>query len=130
MRNALVKIIAAAVTAIGLSTHTQATGVIGKATEGGKPVIYAFESELPNFNVQEQLKVLTVISWKYDGDDNNGMPLPSENERMIALEDALIDKLDGSQNTYHAYSRTGNNLKEFSYYVQSKDQFMTQPQLK
>lgn len=43
-----------------------------------------FVNELPESEVRNQLAWLTVLSWKYDGATNNGMPLEaekSENDR-------------------------------------------------
>jgi hypothetical protein len=64
-----------------------------------------------------------VISWKYDPRVRNGMPAQETNQRMIALEDAIED-LEEAQLCRHAYSRTGNGLKEFVYYIADQGHFM------
>lgn len=99
-------------------------GVIGRATIGGLPVVYKFVNEAPTDAKRKALPWLTVISWKYDGADNNGMPPKPVNERMIALEDALEAVVVKSDFCEHAISRTGSNLKELIYYIHDRDKFM------
>jgi hypothetical protein len=99
-------------------------GVIGRVHENGQPVIYKFVNEMPSTSIRDQLQWLTVISWKYDGVSNNGMPQADENQNMINLEDIIEDNIENDQVLRHAYSRTGNNLKELVYYIHDQDQFL------
>ena len=99
-------------------------GIIGRVYEGGLPVIYKFVNELPQDSVRSNLSWLTVISWKYDGESNNGMPLNDENQSMVVLEDAIEDHLENDQVLRHVYSRTGNNLKELVYYIHDQEKFL------
>jgi len=99
-------------------------GIIGRAYENGLPVIYKFVNELPHDSVRSNLPWLTVISWKYDGKSNNGMPLNDENESMILLEDAIEDHIENDLTLRHAYSRTGNNIKELVYYTHNQEKFL------
>ena len=100
------------------------TGIIGRVYEEGLPVIYKFVNELPAERIRSQLGWLTVISWKYDGTSNNGMPLEAENQKMIVLEEKIEDEIERDGVLRHAYSRTGNNLKELVYYIHDQDQFL------
>ena len=102
----------------------EAKGIIGRVYEDGLPVIYKFINELPPESVRVNLAWLTVLSWKYDGEANNGMPLHDDNQRMIVLEDAIEDCIENDQILRHVYSRTGNNLKEFVYYIHDQDTFL------
>jgi hypothetical protein len=99
-------------------------GVIGRAIIGGLPVIYKFVNEAPTDAKRKALPWVTVISWKYDGEDNNGMPPKHVNERMGALEEALQAGVVKSDFCEHAISRTGSNLKELIYYIHDRDKFM------
>ena len=100
------------------------TWTVGKVEVKGKPVIYKFLSQLPNEKVKHSFPWLTVVSWKYDGSTNNGMPLPETNESMISLEDVL-EKIEGESLLYHSvYSATGDNLKEFVFYITDQEKFM------
>ena len=102
----------------------QELGIIGESHEDGLPVIYKFVDELPSQNTRTKYRWLTVISWKYDRNVRNGMPPEDTNKQMLALEDA-IDELEAVALCRHAYSRTGNGLKELVYYISDRDQFMT-----
>ena len=102
----------------------QEQGIIGKVQENGLPVIYKFVDELPNELIRSTYSWLTVISWKYDGSSRNGMPPEDANQRMMALEDVFDVHLEDSGLCKHAYSRTGNDLKEFAYYISDRDTFM------
>jgi len=98
------------------------TWTVGQIKINGRPVIYKFLSQLPD--EKEKLNWLTVVAWKYDGSSNNGMPPKEINNSMIKLEDAL-EKIDGDGQIYEmAYTATGNNLKEFVYYISNQEEFM------
>jgi hypothetical protein len=103
--------------------HSDELGIIGETNEDGLPVIYRLVDELPGADVRNSLPWLTVISWRYDREARNGMPPVAINDRMIALERA-IDEIEASSLCRHAYSRTGNGLKEFAYYITDRDRFM------
>jgi len=102
----------------------QEKGIIGRYYENELPVIMKFVNELPEKKIMSELTFLTVISWKYDGTENNGMPLTEVNNRMIILEDAIESSMNSTELFTHVYSRTGNNLKEFAYYSKSQKDFM------
>lgn len=101
----------------------QELGIIGEWKEDGLTVIVKFVDELPDQETRERFRWLTVISWKYDRNVRNGMPPESMNEQMIALEDA-IEELEKAALCRHAYSRTGNGLKELVYYISNQERFM------
>ena len=103
--------------------EAQDLGIIGEAKEDGLPLIFKFVDELPSQETRQRFRWLTVISWKYDRSIRNGMPPESTNKQMVALEDA-IDELEKAALCRHAYSRTGNGLKELVYYILDRDQFM------
>ena len=91
--------------------------------ENGLPVIYKFVNELPSKEVRKNLPWLAVISWAYDGSSRNGMPSEEVNASMLDPEHAL-DDLESKGICRHVYSRTGNSLKEFAYYIADRDQFI------
>lgn len=106
------------------SVNGEPKGVIGKYVENGLPVILKFVQEFPEPEIREQFPQLTVISWIYDGSENNGMPEAEVNEQIMALEDAIDDLLTIEKIAQHAYSRTGNGLKELVYYISDQEVFM------
>lgn len=99
-------------------------GVIGRTYEDKRPVLYKLVNELPDERIRRQLTWLTVISWKYDGTANNGLPPSEINQRMIALEDTIEDRIEQDGVLRHVYSRTGNNLKELVYYIHDREIFL------
>ena len=58
-------------------------GIIGRVYEDGLLVIYKFVNEMPSETIRTNLTWLTVISWKYDGKSNNGMPNSEENQNFF-----------------------------------------------
>lgn len=103
---------------------SEETWSVGEAEVKGKPVVYKFMNEFPGVKTRNKMSWLTVISWTYDGSTNNGMPPSDINELMIKLEDGL-EKIEGREKTYFdVYSATGNNLKEFVFYISDRDKFM------
>ena len=98
-------------------------GIIGRYVEDGLPVIMKFVASFPDVKTRSKFPILTVISWKYNGELTNGMPSNETNAQMIELEDALDVAINESGIFTHAYSRTGNNLKELVYYSTKQDDF-------
>lgn len=121
MRNYLISLIIIGISCIAVAEETWS---VAQAFIEGKPVVYKFMNELPNKPVRDTMSWLTVISWKYDGSNNNGMPLNAINESMIKLEDGL-ENIEGRETLYFDdYSATGNNLKEFVFYIADRELFM------
>jgi len=101
------------------------TWSVGETKIQGKPVVYKFMNELPEVAQRNKVSWLTVISWKYDGSTNNGMPPKDINEAMIQLEDGL-ETIEGRETLYFdVYSATGNDLKEFVFYIADREKFMS-----
>lgn len=89
----------------------------------GHPIVMKIIEELPSESVRERFGWLTVISWRYDRTENNGMPSSSVNGRMIDLEKA-IDNIQENKLCFQVYGKTGNGLKELAYYIGDRDEFM------
>ncbi|MGV6830464.1 MAG: DUF695 domain-containing protein [bacterium] len=106
-------------------SSNQHKGIIGKYFENEFPVIVRFVNKMPINEVISRLPWLTIISWKYDGSQRNGMPPDCINQKMIKLEEAIEKAFKKSTIAHHAYNRTGNNLKEFNYYISDRQSFMT-----
>ena len=121
-----IKVVLAIVLLIGGISVSQGESqwVVGQAKINNKPVVYKFMEKLPSSEIRKSYPWLTVISWKYDGSTNNGMPNQADNEQLIALEDGL-ELLGGVRNVpLMAYTATGNNLKQFVFYIPDRDLFL------
>ncbi len=99
-------------------------GIIGEIVEEGLPVVFKLVDEAPSGETRQRFRWLTVISWKYDRSVRNGMPPQGTNDEMLALEHA-IDALEELTLCRHAYSRTGNGLKELVYYISDREEFIS-----
>lgn len=105
-------------------SEAQELGIIGEVQEDGLTVVFKFVDEYPDPEIRQTYPWLTVISWKYDGSDCNGMPPEEVNQRMLTLEHAIEEALENQDLCRHAYSRTGNHLKELAYYIPDREKFM------
>ena len=92
---------------------------IGKYYKDKSPYIIKFPNKLPKSKLRQKMPNLVTILWKYDGKENNGLPNGETNEKMLLLEKEPKD----NELFFHAYSRTGNNLKEIVYYCSNKNDF-------
>jgi hypothetical protein len=109
---------------VSLIATAEETWSVAEAKIKGKPVVYKFMNELPDEKLRNNMSWLTVVSWKYDGSTNNGMPPKNLNDSMIQLEDGL-EAITGREKIYFdVYSATGNNLKEFVFYITDREEFM------
>ncbi|WP_369990802.1 DUF695 domain-containing protein [Pseudomonas xanthosomatis] len=102
----------------------ESTWSVGTSTVQGRRVVYKYIDSVPPASTRQQLPWLTIVSWKYDGDKNDGMPPPKTNQAMIALEDALETLSDHQKACLEVYTGTGNNLKEFAFYIADREAFM------
>lgn len=78
----------------------------------------AFAGELP----RAKLPVRIILVWKYNGE--NGMPSIAERTRMDEMEDRLDNLAEGEGSRLVMIS-TGENLREWTFYAQSEQSFMT-----
>lgn len=123
MKTAL--LIGAAIVLGGNVANAEELGIIGRAFENDVPVIFKLVDEFPTATARAALPWLTVISWRYDGSVNNGMPTEGVNEAMVRLERAIESSLLRENFARHAYSRTGNGLKELVCYISDRDEFIS-----
>ena len=106
---------------IGIAEETWS---VGEVVAQGKPVVYKFMSNQPELEIRNNFPWLTVVSWKYDGSKTNGMPNTEVNTAMIRLENGL-DSIKGNGGLYrNVYSVTGNDIKEFAFYITDREKFM------
>ena len=102
------------------AAQTWATAT-AKNPDGDRVIVYRFLKELPSGFDKATQPDRFIISWKYEGE--RGMPAPAERQRMDAMEDALEAMDAGGRFATLAVVSTGNNLRRWVYYVQSKQDF-------
>lgn len=100
-------------------------GRIVRTISDGLPILWTFVPEMPAAERRKALPWLTVISWKYDGTSNNGMPDTATNDQMLAL-DAVLSAMERPETCAEAYRRIGKNLREFVLYVSAQETFLAE----
>ena len=95
---------------------------ISRNASNGRKIIYRYAEELsPSFNRSSQ-PVRVFIVWRYSSD--SGQPHAKEHAAMNLLEDTLEPVLYQNAFATLALVATGENLREWTYYVASEDEFM------
>jgi len=85
-------------------------------------VFYRYAKDLnPSFERRSQPKRIIIV-WKYQSD--SGQPLSRDHKSMNALEDVLEPAVEHDQFATLALVSTGENLREWTYYAESEDEFM------
>ena len=100
------------------------TWAIAKSTnaQDGREIIFRYAQLFdPTFDRASQ-PIRIIIVWKYSSD--SGQPVKEDHERMNVLEDALESALQKERFATLALVSTGENLREWTYYAKSEDEFM------
>jgi hypothetical protein len=98
-----------------------ATAISTHADNGKKIVFRYAEHFAPTFEQKSQ-PVRIIIVWKYNSE--SGQPAAEEHQRMNQMEDALELALGENCFATLALVSTGENLREWTYYSKSEDEFM------
>jgi hypothetical protein len=96
---------------------------LARTEEDGKPVAFRYRSMVPTDVRTADYPYLINIYWRFDGSSNDGMPAPELYDRMARLE-KMLDPIEGSGMGYLVLSITGNNRKEWIWYVADKQRYM------
>ncbi|WP_416409274.1 DUF695 domain-containing protein [Agrobacterium rosae] len=116
----------AAVTAWVVPMNSNAKDIYFTATgqEDGNALIFRSLKAVPAGVHEAYLPHRVVILWRYET-DLNGMPDADANSAQIALEDALLP-LDMNEIGRQMLVVTGNNRKEWLWYVKDFDSWLAQ----
>jgi hypothetical protein len=88
----------------------------------GRKVIYRFARAF-NSRFEHRLQpVRIIIVWRYQS--VTGQPNAEDHQRMNQMEDLLESALDKASFATLAIVSTGENLREWTYYSRSEDEFM------
>ena len=107
--------------AVGSDVLTWATATSTNASNGRKIIFRYAEQLSPTFNRASQ-PIRIIIVWKYQSE--SGQPIAEDHQQMNLLEDALEAALEEDQFATLALVSTGENLREWTYYAKSEDEFM------
>jgi hypothetical protein len=90
--------------------------------ENGRKIIFRYAEHLrPTFDRASQ-PIRVIIVWKYQSE--NGHPIAEEHQRMIQLENSLESVLETDRFATLAMVSTGEDLREWTYYARSENEFM------
>jgi hypothetical protein len=96
---------------------------IAGTEEDGARVLFRFRQQIPTGVQTSRYPHVLNIYWRFDGRDTEGMPPSSILDHMGELEQRL-DPLEGEEFGYLVLCITGNNRKEWVWYVAEPAAFM------
>ncbi len=107
--------------AAGSDVLTWATATSTNA-DNGRKIIFRYAEQLsPTFNRASQ-PIRIIVVWKYQSE--SGQPITEDHQQMNLLEDALESALEEEHFATLALVSTGEDLREWTYYAKSEDEFM------
>jgi hypothetical protein len=99
-----------------VSQRRDGSWLILETTEAGRPVIVSARKEVPGPDIRRQFPWATTIEWYYPA-VGRGMPSDELLKNMYAFEREIESRVVATQLSMHALTRTGNGLREWTYYV-------------
>jgi hypothetical protein len=95
---------------------------ISTSANSGRKIIFRYAKQLSATFDRASQPIRIIIAWKYQSD--RGMPNAEDHQRMNLLEDTLQSVLIGDRFATLALVSTGEDLREWTYYAKSEDEFM------
>ncbi len=108
-----------------MTTASKTPGQIVRTLKDGLPILWTYVPEMPSEIERNVAPWLAVVSWVYDGSDNNGMPDSEGNAEMQRL-DGVLGQIERPSFCFEAYRRVGSGLREFVFYIADRDQFLVE----
>ena len=99
---------------------TWATAVATRPSDGRQIVFRFIQEYLPSFD-RSKFPVRVTLSWRYES--ATGMPSAPERESMDQFEDLVGPQVESPLLASLALVRTGDNLRQWTYYTTSEDAF-------
>lgn len=94
------------------------------AEDDGKPLIFRIRETAPAFATKATFPKLLAVTWQFDPDTNNGMPLQGTVERMQQFEDLLEPVFANARQAFLTVVVTGNGVREWQWYAKDPDAVM------
>ena len=98
---------------------------IAEGENNGFPVLYRFRSSIPKIIKETNFPHKISIVWQYQGENTKGMPSKETNQLQINFDDAL-DEIGTGEIGVLMIAITGNNQKEWIWYVKDPHNWMNQ----
>jgi hypothetical protein len=90
--------------------------------ENGRVIIWRYIQDFPREFKQSLQPYRVILVWKYQSD--SGQPGTAEHQRMDEMEDLIQPNVEGNGFASLALVSTGENLREWTYYARSDDDFI------
>ncbi len=97
--------------------------ILAQGEEEGRPILLRLRSETPPGIELGDYPILLNVYWGFKDPDNNGMPSDSTLAAMGDLEKSL-DELEYAGHGFFTLSITGNQRKEWIWYIRDRSEFM------
>lgn len=109
--------------AMSINAHAQTWATATSTNQSnGRVIIFRYiDVFAPSFNRSSQ-PARIILAWKYQSE--KGMPVLDVRQRMDLMEDALEPLMEKDGLATLALVSTGENLREWTYYAKSEDEFM------
>lgn len=107
-----------------MTDSPEPNGRIVRTEKDGKSILWTYVPEMPSEEERLACPWLTILSWQYDGSENNGMPDEEVSRGMLVIADALRS-IERPAYCTEAYRRVGDGLREFVLYISDKELFLT-----
>jgi hypothetical protein len=107
--------------AVGSDVRMWATA-ISTNKQNGRKIIFRYAKAFDATFDRAFQPIRIIIVWKYQSE--SGMPYSEDSQRMNLLEDTLESVLKDEGFATLALVSTGEDLREWTYYSKSEDQFM------
>jgi hypothetical protein len=102
----------------GVRTWATAT-----STNGERTIVYRFVLNLGAGSHRSRQSARVFLVWRFESE--TGMPSSFESQRMNQLEDTLAPHLEEGGIATLAMVSTGDGLREWTYYAESVETFLT-----
>jgi len=97
---------------------------MAKGEDEGKPLLFRIRAAAPHYATKKGYPKLLAITWRFDPNANNGMPLPDVVERMQQLEDLLDPAFADARQAFLTVVATGNGVREWQWYAKDANAVM------
>src|SRR5207344_2995979 len=95
---------------------------ISKHQTNGRQIVFRYVRDFrPGFE-RSTLPVRVILVWRYES--TSGMPASIEREAMDRMEDLLAPAVEKPGFAMLALVSTGENLREWTYYANSEQEFL------
>lgn len=97
---------------------------VATGEHNGIRVTFRIRNQPPAFARKESFPHLLTVGWEYESPDDQGMPSPTDAERMGHLEDLLAPAFEGACHAFLTVVATGNGVREWQWYARDPDAVM------